>query len=177
MGAGWATALTIVLLLSVVGGLVLGLRGQRRRGGLVLLLLPLPFTLGIVLSGAFSSFRTYGNLPGLQGRYLYLGVAGLALAAAVAWDRVLGRSLPLVAVALVLLLQGLQGREITRSLWLANDHGSLRTAVHGLEVVSPWSHFATTLVFVLTALTALAALVLAARGAFRPIRPAESVAA
>ncbi len=173
MEVALATVLTLILLLSVLVGVALGLRGQARRGTLVLLLLPLPLTLGIVLSGAYSSFATYGSLPGLQGRYLYLAVSGLALTTAVAWDRLLGsarRVLPLLAVGVVLLLQGLQGRAILRQLWEGPGQGGLRRAFRGLEVVSPWSTAATRLVFAATALVALIALVLAARGAFAPLR-------
>jgi 4-amino-4-deoxy-L-arabinose transferase-like glycosyltransferase len=171
------TILFLLLGIAVVAALVVGVRDSGQRKVLGLLLLPLPLVFAIVLKGSYGEYVEHAKLPGLQGRYLYLAIAGLAIATAIALDRLMGparRALPLLAVALVLLMQEIHTHRLIRSLWLGHDGGGLRTALGGMRQVSPWSGAMTDLVLVLTVLTGLATLVLAARGAFAPVSPQQA---
>lgn len=163
------TVLFVVLALLVIGGLVVGVRGRGDRRVLGLLLLPLPLTLVLVLRSSWSDFVHYNQASGLNGRYLYIAIAAFALLSALVLDRLLGRAraaLPLLAVVVVLVLQGQHANRMIRALWLKNSDGSLRNALSGIEVLSPWPNVITEGVFAATVLTALAVLVLSARGAF-----------
>ncbi|MCU1587131.1 MAG: hypothetical protein JWN31_624, partial [Frankiales bacterium] len=170
------TVLFVLLGIAIGFALVVGVRKNPQRLQLGLLLLPLPLVLAIVLYGSYGEYVAHAKLPGLQGRYLYLAIAGMAVATAIALDRLLGRArpaLPLLAVALVLVMQEIHTHRLIRSLWLGPDGGSLWHALAGMRRVSPWPGAATNLVLLATLLTGLATLALAARGAFAPVRPAR----
>ena len=158
-----AALLFAALALLVAIGLWRGIRGRGRRAHLVLLLLPFLLTLVLVLDGAWHDYVRYAVFRGVQGRYLYGALAGLALTVAVAGDWLLGawrRWLPLLAVVGVLLLQGLHARRLVRTLWLAHNSGSYRDALSGIEVISPWPNAVTETVFAGTLLAVVAVLVL-----------------
>ena len=170
------TVLFVVLFVLIIAGLTVGVRGRGQRGSLTLLLLPLPLTLALVLRSSWSDFVHFNQASGLQGRYLYIAIAGYALSVALAGDRLLGPArlaLPLLAVITMLLMQGMHANRMVRSLWLKNGQGSLRDALAGIEVLSPWPNAVTELVFAATVVTALAVLVLSARGAFARVARAE----
>lgn len=153
--------LTVLAALLVVAGIAWGVRGQGNRLALLLLTLPLPML--PFLSESYKVYVSHNLTPGLQGRYLYLAVAGLALAGAVAADRLLGKArdwLPVVAVVAVLAMQLLNGIRLVRSLWLPPSGGTLRAALTHLEVLSPWSRYPTEAVFLVTALVGVVVLVL-----------------
>ncbi|MCW2544071.1 MAG: hypothetical protein JWM40_1623 [Frankiales bacterium] len=171
------TILFVLVGIAITATLVLGVRGSGQRKVLGLLLLPFPLVLAIVLDGSYGEYVQHAKLPGLQGRYLYLAIAGLAIAVAVALDRLMGparKALPLLAVLIVLVMQEIHTHRLIRSLWLGDNGGSLWTALRGMREVSPWSGGATNLVLLLTVLTGLATLVLAARGAFAPVSPTRA---
>ena len=158
------TVLFVLLLLSVLVALALGVGRSRRRGLLVLLVLPLPLSLAIMVQGSLAHFVEFNRLPGLQGRYLYAAVPGLAVLTAVGWHHLLGparRLLLPLAVTATLALQALHGRRLVRELWLPPGGGTLRDALAGLEVVAPWPDAATEAVFAATVATAAVVLVLA----------------
>lgn len=176
------TILFALLGLAVLGGLLVGVRGQGQRRTLVLLLLPFPLVLAIIVQAAHGEFVQHARVPGLHGRYLYLSISGLALTTAVLLDRALGRArsaLPLVAVAVALGMQAFHSRQLVRSVWLAHGRGSTLSALQAMERIAPWPPPVTYLVLLLTALTGLGTLVLSAQGAFAPVsrRPARADAA
>ena len=155
--------LTVLAALLVVAGIAWGVRGQGNRLALLLLTLPLPLAMLPFLSESYRVYVSHNLIAGLQGRYLYLAVAGLALAGAVAADRLLGKArdwLPVVAVVAVLAMQLLNGVRLVRSLWLPPSGGTLRAALTHLEVLSPWSRYPTEAVFLVTGLVGIAVLVL-----------------
>lgn len=76
-------AMTVALLLAVVGALVAG--GGTRMPLAVLLLLPL-LTLLIILYGSWQAYVDGGYLAGLQGRYLFVAVPVFAACVGIATD-------------------------------------------------------------------------------------------
>jgi 4-amino-4-deoxy-L-arabinose transferase-like glycosyltransferase len=167
------TLLWVLVGVAVVIALVVGVRGRGERLALGLLLLPLPLVFAIIIKGSYGEYVEHAKLPGLQGRYLYLGISGLAVATAITLDRVLGRAraaLPLLAVALVLVMQEVHTHRLVRNLWTSDDDGSLRRGLAGMRQVAPWPGAVTNLVLLATAVTAIATLVLSARGAFAPVK-------
>lgn len=155
----------------VIGLVVLALRRQgpaRRRLQLLLLLWPTASVFVLVVANSYGFYSDYGRVLGLQGRYLFLGLAGLAvvLAAAVSSlpDRV-ARVAPLVLAAFAVLIQGETVRLVVDTWWTPPG-GGLRQAWGSLSAHAIWSPG---LVQTTVALTLVAAVV-AALGLIRSVR-------
>ena len=107
---GWYSArlpgpLTVMLTIVAVALLVAGLASARRRGPIVVLLVPSLLLLVLTASRAWSLHARSGQYPFIQGRYLLGGVVGLAVVASVGWLRLVRfrRSLTLLAAVACLL--------------------------------------------------------------------------
>jgi 4-amino-4-deoxy-L-arabinose transferase-like glycosyltransferase len=161
-----AVWVSIAALVVVALGIIVGVRGRHR---LVLLLLAAPVLLAlvIVVQGSLPIYNERGQIRGVQGRYLYLAIPGLAVCAAVAADRVLLRArglLPALAVLVLIAMQSVGAVRVVKRLWWApeRDDNTLSSALHHLEVLSPWPDWVTQGCLYLTAAVAVAALSLAA---------------
>jgi 4-amino-4-deoxy-L-arabinose transferase-like glycosyltransferase len=172
------TALCIAVGVLIVLGVALGMRERRNRGPLLLLLLPAPLVFGLLVNNSWRDFVSYKQTTGLQGRYLYCGIAGLAVAVAIALDRALGRwrgALPVLTAALVVWFQYTHSVRLINGLWLGPGRtGGLRQAVKGMEVITPWGAGLVGTVLVLTVLSALGVLGLAAHGMFARVTAPEA---
>lgn len=92
--AAWA-----LLAAGVIAALVRPPREER--GGRLdvgLLLLPTALTLPVVVYGAWSSYTSTAQPAGIQGRYLFAGLVGIAVVVASGYARMFGRALPWLPV-------------------------------------------------------------------------------
>ena len=158
---------------------------HRRRLLVLLALLPFAALLALVTTGAYLNHAEYGRMIGVQGRYLYPGLAGLCAAAALALGRLAGplrRAVPLALLAGAALLQALAARTVLETWWTpGDDRGDLPA---GLRTLALWSPLPDDVVLALWAappVIAVVTLVVSALGA-RPrrrarIAPADAAAA
>lgn len=176
-----STALTLLTVLGVLAALVAGGRTTRRepdrRGALLVLLLPVALLLAPLLWADLQSYRTYESRVdevGVQGRYLYGAVAGVAVAVAVGYRRLLpsGRSLVLLAVVAALVVQLHALQLVFGQLWLPQGAGlgGLPEGFGVLLAASPWPPLVTTLPFVAAGVLALTSVTLAS------VRPTDAAA-
>jgi len=166
-------------ILLVVGALIgvgygIGRDGRRGRLAAAVFLLPIVGILGIVFTGSLDAFLFNQRYAGVQGRYLYPGLAGLAVLAAWGWCRLAGRGarfLPLVVALAGLATQARAWMLLMISWWAPRTDGygvaALREALGGVLRWSPWPHKVTLVPFVLFVLLSLAILALSVRGALR----------
>jgi 4-amino-4-deoxy-L-arabinose transferase-like glycosyltransferase len=143
---------------------------KHRHAELAVLLAPLLLLLAIVLPGAWTIYARTGGPAGLQGRYLYPGLVGLATVAAVG-AVLLGRRrgarwLPLGVLAAAGLLHGFAALLVLRH-WYGPPDPVLQAAWRGLLAWSPLPPAGILVVVVATLLTGLAAAVALAAGAVR----------
>ena len=166
-----AGAIRIASLVVVCGVLLLvwpSVRGSRARlDGPTVLLLGLPTILLALLFGAntYIFYRDAGYMVGVQGRYLFGGIVGLAVVVAAGWQRVAGRWAPLALLCAAVVLQGLAVRAMLHFWWGAAD-ASLTERLRAMLAWSTWPGELVGLLAVLGALVALAtvrSLVLEAR--------------
>jgi len=183
----YTRTLTVLVAVLVVVALV---RGHRRATGirpaLGVLVLPLLLTTAIVAYGSIADYRRTGLVYGLQGRYSYPGVVGLAVAAVVGLAVVLGqrreRALPVLALGGALWVQFCALHLIVDSFWMPRQwRGSERPAAYwaafrGLLTWSPWEPEATAPVFLAVIVLGAAAVVGVLRGTRSP-RPTSKDAA
>lgn len=177
---GWSVALVAL----VVVGSAVGIRGRCGRAALAVLTLPAVLTLLLVAAAAYPSYRDHvGLYVGVHGRYLYVGLTGLAIAFAVGLDRLarlagrrgpgLARRLPAVVLAAALLSQLAAVKTIVGGWWVpaaaSGAPAELRGALTGISRWSPFPTVPTYAPFALAAGLAVLALVLAVA----PARPAE----
>ncbi|HST67411.1 MAG TPA: glycosyltransferase family 39 protein [Mycobacteriales bacterium] len=139
----------------VVGGvlLTLALRSPARRDQL-LLAVPFVCLAGIVAFGSWDAWEKVLRTSGMQGRYLYGALPGLAVLVVGGLGRLLGRWTPAVVLTAAALAQ-LVGLALTlRVYWLpagGSEPGRLLSAGRGILAWSPWPP-----VLVLPLLTAVA---------------------
>ncbi|HEX5493563.1 MAG TPA: hypothetical protein VFX70_03185 [Mycobacteriales bacterium] len=131
--------------------------------------------LGIVFTGSLSAFLFNQWYAGVQGRYLYPSLVGLAVLSAWGWCRLTGRGarlLPPLVVLAGLATQAGAWALITIAWWAPRTdvHGvtRLRRALDGVLRWSPWPTAATLVPFALVVLMSLVVLGLAAWGAVKP---------
>jgi hypothetical protein len=171
---GWLALMALGLIAAVVLG-----DEDRRRGRIVILLLVPLLTVAVVADGSFRDFRHWPLVRANQGRYLYSSVAALAAVMVVGFKRLVPRKLyswlTPVLLSLAVVTNAAVWILILRSWYQPVDHASAREgfldAVHGLLRWSPLPYGVTILlVFVLPALTALAAVAFTFRDAWRSSR-------
>jgi hypothetical protein len=112
-----------------------------RRLRVLVALLPFAGLLALVTVGAYLNHAEYGRMIGVQGRYLYPGLAGLCAAAALALTRLAGplrRAVPLALLAGAAALQALAARAELETWWTpGDDPRALGAGVRTLAVWSP----------------------------------------
>lgn len=141
-----AAALTVLALLLGLAAVT-----RRRTLDLLLALAPLTLVLGLTVRTAWSSYVAFGRDPGVQGRYLYVGVAGLAVAIGIGAYRLLGRW-----AALTLLVGALTLQVYAVVLVTEDFYGErVREAV---IYIAPWPGWVVGAVLLLTGLAAAVSL-------------------
>jgi len=146
---GWSVALVAL----VVVGVAVGAGGRWGRAALAVLTLPALLTLLVVFAAAYSNYRNHGgSYVGIHGRYLYVGLVGLAVAFAVGLDRLarlagrhgpgLARRLPAMVLAAALLSQLVACKTIVGAWWTPARASGLRAELGGaLTGIARWSPF------------------------------------
>ena len=167
--AFWLTGAVVVLALAGVA--VTARRGWR--AGLVLAVLPAALVGGVVLN-AWPYYRDHGEVVGIQGRYLFAGLAALAVLVALAVHRLAGGAERRVRVAApAVLLVGLAVTTYGLALAFRGFYGgpgtSFGQAMARWELLSPVGRGWMVAVPAVTAGVALVVLVLATRAA--AVRP------
>jgi small subunit ribosomal protein S36 len=164
-------ALCEALSLAVVALAVLALataRGRRLR--VVVALLPLAGVLLLVAGASYRNYQTYDRFVGVQGRYLYPAVAGLAAVVALGLSRLAGRwggGLPVVVLAGAGVMQLLGMHAMLVTYWTPPD--APENLVSGLGSLQAWSPLPARMVQILWVLT-LAVALLTAAGTVRMVR-------
>jgi 4-amino-4-deoxy-L-arabinose transferase-like glycosyltransferase len=167
----WLTWAWFLLLLAGAGlGVVFGLRGRWGRAGAATLALPWVMVTVILFVVAHGEYLDNRRLPGIQGRYTYPALVGLAVLFAVGTCRLArsrARWLPLAVLAAGLLTQAYAWALLVRSWWLippdappARLQAWWDTLVKILDA-APWPVGLSALPFVAVPLLALLALALA----------------
>jgi hypothetical protein len=128
-----AALLTAVVVGLCAAGLV---AGRSRRLALLLALMPLGLILGLTLVSAWSAYATYGRDPGVQGRYLYAGVLGVAVLCATGLCALARAGGVLLLVGTALGLQAYAVALVLDDFWAGPAR--LGTAADALLHVSPW---------------------------------------
>lgn len=130
---------TAVVLFGVVVALV---RRDREglRGPIVVLLLPTVMLLAIVAVLGWRAYLLSGKTPGLQGRYLFAGLVGLAVAVGqglTAAFRSRGRATPIVLLVGAVAMHVLAFRAIAPLYW-GDTTASLTERLGALAAWAPW---------------------------------------
>ena len=169
---GLSQGLTVGLLVLAVLALLVA---PGRRTLVAVALLPFLGLLALVAIGGYLNYAEYGRLIGVQGRYLYPGVAGVAAAAALALSRLAGplaRALPLALLAGAAALQLLAARVVLETYWTPADDE--QAWAEGLAALTAWSPLHDEVVLALWSAVPLAALVTAVAAALLLRRPPAS---
>jgi hypothetical protein len=178
-GVVWVTACLVCLVmvtLAFVRGPRAFARSERRAvlGKLILLAIPAVALFAFVAANAASSYRRYGHVAFAQGRYLFGGLAGVTALVAAGVGTLGARTLraaPLVALATVVVLQGISIARIIEFFWGAKGAGAA-DRVRALVEWSPWAPWFLALLAILSvALIGVLAFVFAAAAT----RPSTSV--
>ncbi|MGC0142060.1 DUF2142 domain-containing protein [Pseudactinotalea sp. Z1732] len=136
-------ALTITLFVVLVAALVAIPLLARRFPGLraldaVVLVVPFFASLALVLAGTFGLYRETGLAAGLQGRYLYVGLAGafVVLALAAGWlPRRYQRFVPILVTLGALVFLAVSMRKVLGFHWATRDS----TMADGVAALRAWS--------------------------------------
>ena len=166
-----ATTLTVLTGFGVLLALVATVRAARDahdvRPAIVLLLLPVVLLLGPLAWADLQSYRTYESRVGevgVQGRYLYGGVAGVAVAVAVGYRRLLpsGRWPVTLALGVALVVQLYALHLVTQQFWVPRGAGlgGLEEGFRVLFDAAAWPSVLTALPFLAAAVLAVVGLVL-----------------
>ncbi len=175
-----STTLTVLTAFGVLLALVAGVRGVRggqdQRAALLVLLLPVVLLLAPLLWADLQSYRTYMSRVdevGVQGRYLYGGIAGVAVAVAVGYRRLLpsGRWPVTLAVAAALVVQVYALHLVMREFWVPRGAGlgGLDDGFRVLLDAAAWPPVLSALPFVAAAVLAVVCVVLTL------VRPSRSL--
>lgn len=135
-----AAIVAAVLVVAGVGLSVLT-RTPRRRDAL-LLVLPLACIAGIVGYGSWETWEKVIRASGMQGRYLYGALPGLAVLIVAGAGRVLGRRAAVLPLAVVLLAGAMQAVAVRLTLpiyWLPETGSRPARLVGGIEGLLAWS--------------------------------------
>jgi hypothetical protein len=145
---------TIALVALAVAGVAFGLRARWGRATLAVLTLPALLTLALVAVQAHAVWARYGGgYTGVQGRYLYLGLAGVAVPFGVGLvrlaelagrtGRAATRLLPAVLLVCALATQAVAWRTLVNAWWvpLAERGRGLDSLGGALDGIARWSPF------------------------------------
>lgn len=151
-----STGLTLGLLALVGAALVLA---ARQRLVVAVALLPFAGTLALVALGSYVNYQAYDRFVGVQGRYLYPTLVGLAVAAALALTRLAGparRAVPLLVLGLAGLMQYLAAEAVLETYWTPPEN--VFDLAAGFVALEAWSPLPSLLVRALWAATVLVGL-------------------
>lgn len=166
---GYAWLVTVAL--AMAGGVCFGIGASWGRLAAAVFALPAVAFLGIIFYGSYDNYRFNMRIwAGIQGRYLYPTLTGIAVLAALCAARLArrhARLLPLAVLAAGLLTQAWAFRLLLDNWWAPTRSGDspvaqLREALGGVLRWSPWPRPVTMLPFALVAVCAVAVLALAA---------------
>lgn len=160
-----ATAVVVTVVLVVLALLVR--RPPLRRSDLLVVLAPLALLAFLVGSGAYERYLSTGLTPGIQGRYLFGGLVGLAVTVGVGATVLLGRRAAWAPVLVVVGGLGLQWFAAVQNLqfyWGAPD-GGVSQQLEALGAWSPWVDPLPVAVLAVTVAGALAVVALAVQRA------------
>lgn len=132
-------------------------RPMRRRRQMLLLLFPTAAILVLVVANSYGFYSDYGRVLGLQGRYLFLGIGGVAVllaGATAALPMRARRFAPLAIAVFAVLMQGETIRLVIDNWWTPSD-GGLRQAWGALSAHAIWSPLFIQLVVASTIVAAL----------------------
>jgi 4-amino-4-deoxy-L-arabinose transferase-like glycosyltransferase len=165
--AGTVRLLTVVALIGVILAVIRGLgHGRGDRPTVVVLVLPLLLISALIVYGTWTYFERTGIPAGIQGRYAYPGVAGLAVVVAIGYGRAAGRFatyLPNATLLGALAVQVIAVRGVFFGLWLPRPWTGggradrYRVAFDNLAAWSPWPVGVTYAAFALAGLLVAAA--------------------
>lgn len=157
-----------IVLVGAVIGVMYGVgrdRGWPARLSAAVFVLPVVGITAIVFAGALSRYMHDQQFAGVQGRYLYGGIVGIAALAALGWSRLAGRwarLLPPVVLTVGILTQAGAWLLLVRDWWSPRGNGSvtrrLLEGFGGIRRWSPWPDAVTVVPFVLAGATAVALL-------------------
>jgi 4-amino-4-deoxy-L-arabinose transferase-like glycosyltransferase len=151
---------TAILLIGVV--LAFSLRNRTRAlawGDPLLLVMPTIGIAAIVAAGAYADYAKIGLTPGLQGRYLFPGVAGLSVTFAAGAGAVLRsrqRYLPALVLGAAAVIQTTIVVGILRTYWGPATPFSLGRSVGAMLAWSPWPSPAVIVVWIALVLACVA---------------------
>jgi small subunit ribosomal protein S36 len=164
LALGWA--LTIAVTGLVVRGVVVA---HTRRGALCTVLLPVPLMLGLIVAGSIHWWHFNGQLPGVQGRYLYPGMLGTIVVVSIGLCSLLGSRAnlgPMLAFVAFVVLQVWALEIIFRSYWMPGH--DVDAGLHGIFHWSPWPPVVTALPVLGVAFFGVWAFALVLGAALRP---------
>lgn len=166
---------SVVLAALVIVALV-RTRGFGGRLSVGLLLWPVLSTLTLLLLSSYGFYRHYDRVLGLQGRYMFLGIAALAavVAAGVAGlPRQVQRWAPL---GLLLAAAAMQAEvvHLVLNTWWVPDGGGLHDGWQAITAYAVWPPAALRVLFVLAALVAVGTAVAVVLRCRRPLSPQAS---
>jgi hypothetical protein len=166
-----AVIVAVIGAILVIGGALLTLAvGSPARRDSVLLAIPFFCLLGIVAWGSWDAWHKVISPAGMQGRYLYGALPGMAILAVAGAGRFLGRRLPLAVLSLAAAFQ-LLGLWLTLRVYWLPPTGflprRLTAAGHNILAWSPWPPVLVLTLFAAVAVVAAVTL----RSAYRSARP------
>lgn len=129
-----------VLLVAVLVIAVIRVRTTRARLTLLLLLWPTVAITGFVIANSYGFYQHYGRVLGLQGRYLFLGIGGVALVLAAAVRMLppaVRRWAPIALAVIAVILQSVMVRHVLDVFWVPPGRG-LRQAWDSLAANTVW---------------------------------------
>ncbi|HYT10315.1 MAG TPA: DUF2142 domain-containing protein [Mycobacteriales bacterium] len=153
LSSALTTSWSVAVVALVVVGVAIGVHGRWGRASLAVLTLPAVLTLLMVFAGAYSTYRHHvGVYGGIHGRYLYDGLAGLAIALGVGLDRLarlagrhgpsLARRMPAAVLTAALLTQLVACKTVAGAWWAPSRANGLRAELGGaLTGIARWSPF------------------------------------
>lgn len=123
-----------------LGLLLVGLLRRRSELGAATSLMLLAPSVSLAVFFGLDSYQFYriaGFMAGVQGRYLFGGLVGLAVAVAAGWQQIAGRWTPLAFFAAAVVMQVLAVRAMLQFWWGAAD-ASLSERVDAWLAWTPW---------------------------------------
>jgi 4-amino-4-deoxy-L-arabinose transferase-like glycosyltransferase len=160
---------TVALLGGIGAGLILR-RPAPRRSDLAILLLPFPLLLAFVALGAHTRYLETAQTPGIQGRYLFGAIVGMAVCFAAGATALAGRFRVWVPVGVAVAAVAMHAYAVVRILdfyWGAPDD-SWGGRLGALGAWSPWFDALPVLLLGLAGIAAVVLVLVAVAGARRP---------
>lgn len=176
---GWSVAALGILTAGALVVCVLFAHGNR--APVLVLASGLGITLVLTVQAGWSHYQSYTTIPGVQGRYGYPFILGLAVVLALGITLVLGplrRAAPAVLLVMALVAEYVAVTAVVRHIWLPDGEqlgaANARFALGTIARFAPFSKGVTAALLAFVALAVVAAVALTIRGVVAPRRePAE----